>query len=172
VARVVQAPSMSAVFVTERRLTGSALKLHFRPMRINDIDLVAAIEAEVYDFPWGPQLLADCLTAHYACWVVEHRTEAVGYGILTVAAGEAHILNLGVPRRWWGRGIGTRLVKRLTDIARWYHAQSIYLEVRPSNEQAIKIYQREGFSEVGRRKGYYPARNGREDAVVMRRDLL
>ena len=145
--------------------------LHFRPMREPDLGRVASIEADLYEFPWGQSLLGECLRANYACWVVEHSNEIIGYGIVTIAAGEAHILSLGVDRSWWSRGFGTRLVKRLMDIARWYQAKTVFLEVRPSNQRAIALYQREGFIEIGLRKAYYPARDGREDAVVMTREL-
>lgn len=147
------------------------IKLHFRAMHEIDLAVVAAIEAEVYEFPWGRSLLADCMSASYSCWLVEHEAQVVGYGIVSVAAGEAHILNLGISHQWWGRGIGTRLVKRLMDIARWNEAKTVFLEVRPSNQRAVQLYLREGFIEMGLRKGYYPAHNGREDALVMTRDL-
>ncbi len=148
------------------------IKLNFRPMRELDLAVVAEIEAQVYEFPWGQPLLLECVKANYACWLVEHAEQIVGYGILTVSVGEAHILNLGIAQPWWGNRIGTRLVKRLMDIARWYQAKSIFLEVRPSNQRAIDLYAREGFIEVGLRRGYYPASNGREDAVVMTRELV
>jgi len=92
--------------------------------------------------------------------------------VLSVAAGEAHLLNVCVAPRLQGEGHGRRLMKRLIDLARWHQAQRIFLEVRPSNPRAIRLYHDLGFNEIGRRPNYYPARQGREDALVLALELL
>src|SRR5205814_4509695 len=99
-------------------------------------------------------------------------TEVIGYGVLTVAAGEAHVLNVCVAAAEQGNGQGTRLMRRLIDLARWHRAQRIFLEVRPSNARAVKLYHQLGFNEIGKRPNYYPAKRGREDALVMAMELL
>lgn len=96
----------------------------------------------------------------------------LGYGVLSAAAGEAHILNVCVAATHRGRGLGRLLVRRLLDLARWHRASQVFLEVRPSNPNAITLYHSEGFNEIGRRNNYYPARHGREDAIVMGLELL
>ena len=95
-----------------------------------------------------------------------------GYGILSVGAGEAHVLNLCVAAVWRSQGLGRYLLRRLLDIARWNGAERVFLEVRPSNPLAKTLYESAGFAEIGRRPRYYPARDGREDAIVMALDLL
>uniref|UniRef100_A0A0U1PBG9 [Ribosomal protein bS18]-alanine N-acetyltransferase n=1 Tax=Mizugakiibacter sediminis TaxID=1475481 RepID=A0A0U1PBG9_9GAMM len=99
-------------------------------------------------------------------------TRVIGYGILSVAAGEAHVLNVCVTPAEQGRGHGRRLLQRLIDLARWHGAERVFLEVRPSNAHAIAMYERAGFNEIGRRPNYYPAARGREDAIVMAMELL
>jgi len=144
----------------------------FRPMREEDVAAVVAIEAQAYPFPWTAGLFRDCLTAGYSAWVLEAGNGALqAYAILAVGADEAHLLNLCVDPSRQGRGHGRHLLRRMVDLARWHRAGRIFLEVRPSNPVAIALYRSEGFTEIGRRPGYYPARDGREDAVVMVLDL-
>ncbi len=148
-----------------------------RPMREADLDAVTAIEKRAYEFPWPPGIFRDCLRAGYGCWVLEMPGAAlhdgmIGYGVLSVAAGEAHLLNLCVVPEWQGEGHGQRLLRRLVELARWQRAERIFLEVRPSNPRALALYHRAGFNEIGRRPHYYPARRGREDALVLALELL
>jgi ribosomal-protein-alanine N-acetyltransferase len=138
-----------------------------RALRTQDLDAVAAMEADSYEFPWSRGIFADCLRAGHPCWVLWVRGEIAGYGILSIAAGEAHILNLCIGRDWRGLGLGRRLLLRLLDVIRWSGAERVFLEVRPSNPVAQKLYASIGFAEIGRRPRYYPARDGREDAIVM-----
>ena len=93
------------------------------------------------------------------------------YAILAIGADEAHLLNLCVVPRCQGRGFGRSLLRRMIELARWHHADRIFLEVRPSNPAAIALYASEGFSQIGRRPRYYPAKDGREDALVMALEL-
>lgn len=143
-----------------------------RPMKQADIDAVAAIENRAYVFPWTPGIFRDCLRAGHQCWVLEAGTQLLGYGVLSAAAGEAHILNICIAPEYQGRGHGRRLLRRLIDLARWHKAQQVFLEVRPSNPAAIALYRDEGFNEIGQRPNYYPAAKGREDAIVMALELL
>lgn len=139
----------------------------FRPMRGDDLEAVAAIESEVYEFPWTAGIFADCLRVGYACWVMELDGTLAGYGIVSSGAGEAHILNLCIAPEYQRQGHGRRLLSRLLDLSRWYRVNSIFLEVRPSNHRAIRMYEALGFACVGRRPNYYPAAQGREDALIM-----
>ena len=93
-------------------------------------------------------------------------------GVLSVAADEAHILNVCIDPGEQGHGHGRRLLRALVSIARGHGAQRVFLEVRPSNPHAIALYHDEGFNEIGRRPRYYPAHAGREDAIVMAMELL
>ncbi|WP_290889318.1 ribosomal protein S18-alanine N-acetyltransferase [Arenimonas sp.] len=143
-----------------------------RPMRQTDIETVSAIENRAYVFPWTPGIFRDCLRAGHHCWVLEAGSTLLGYGVLSAAAGEAHILNICIAPEYQGRGHGRRLLRRLVDLARWHQANQVFLEVRPSNPRAIQLYRDEGFNEIGQRPNYYPAEKGREDAIVMAMELL
>lgn len=141
-------------------------------MRQGDIEPVSEIEKRAYVFPWTPGIFRDCLRAGHQCWVLEGGANLLGYGVLSAAAGEAHILNICIAPEYQGRGHGRRLLRRMVDLARWHKAEQVFLEVRPSNPRAIQLYREEGFNEIGHRPNYYPAAKGREDAIVMALELL
>lgn len=143
-----------------------------RPMTEADVTAVMRIEVEAYPFPWTHTIFRDCLRAGYASWVLDAGGELLGYGVLSAAAGEAHVLNVCVNPRSQGEGHGRRLMRRLIDLARWHRAERIFLEVRPSNPHAIALYDSLGFNEIARRANYYPSASGREDAIVMALELL
>ncbi len=144
-----------------------------RPMRETDLEAVMCIEERAYPFPWTRGIFRDCMRADYAMWVQELDGALVGYGVLSVALDEAHVLNLCTAAQAEGRGLGRHMLRALLRIARAGGAQQVFLEVRPSNKRAIKLYDIAGFNEIGRRPRYYPApNNGREDAVVMAMELL
>jgi ribosomal-protein-alanine N-acetyltransferase len=144
----------------------------FRRLQVDDLDCVAAIEASAYEFPWSRTIFGDCLRAGYESVVLVQSEAIIGYGVLSSGASEAHILNVCVAPAEQGKGHGRRLVARLLDIARWHRSERVYLEVRPSNPHAITLYESIGFNEFGRRPNYYPAKKGREDALVMAMELL
>lgn len=143
-----------------------------RAMRETDLDTVLAIEQRAYPFPWTRGIFRDCLAAGYPAWILQEHGCPIGYAVLSVAADEAHILNICVTPERQGRGHGRRLLRSLVGLARDLGAARIFLEVRPSNPGAIALYQDEGFNEIGRRPRYYPARDGREDALVMAMELV
>lgn len=143
-----------------------------RPMREEDLDTIMPIELRAYAFPWTVGIFRDCLRADYPAWVLHLDGRIVGYFLLSIAAGEAHVLNVCVDPDFQGQGHGRRLLKSLLHIARGRGAQRVFLEVRPSNTGAIALYFDEGFNEIGRRPRYYPARDGREDALVMAMELF
>jgi [ribosomal protein S18]-alanine N-acetyltransferase len=159
---------MSAVSVEEAACGGGSL----RPMRDDDLDVVMDIERRAYPFPWTQGIFRDCLRADYPAWILHEAGQVIGYGVLSVAAGEAHVLNVCIAPEQQGRGLGRRLLRAMMRIARGHGAQRVFLEVRPSNPQAIALYHDEGFNEIGRRPRYYPAATGREDAIVMAIELL
>ena len=142
-----------------------------RPMRDGDLDAVMDIERRAYPFPWTRGIFRDCLRAGYPALVLVADGDVVGYGLLSVAAGEAHILNVCADPALPRQGHGRRLLRALLQQARGRGAQRVFLEVRPSNPAAIALYDAEGFNEIGRRPRYYPAASGREDAIVMALEL-
>ena len=138
-----------------------------RPMTLADLPSVACIEASAYRFPWSEQVFRSCLRAGYTCRVATEGDRVRGYGIVSLAANEAHLLNLCIDPAEHGRGWGGWLLRRLFGIARVRRAERMFLEVRPSNRPAVRLYEGHGFVHVGTRRGYYPATSGgREDARV------
>ena len=136
-------------------------------MTDKDIDKVMSIEQRAYSHPWTAGIFRDCMRVGYYCQVIVVDGEIVGYGVLTLGAGEAHVLNLCVDPDLQGRGLGRAMLEHLLDAARRLHADTVLLEVRPSNKAALHLYQAVGFSEVGVRNAYYPDHDGREDALIL-----
>ncbi|GLQ90410.1 ribosomal protein S18-alanine N-acetyltransferase [Dyella flagellata] len=141
--------------------------LEMRAMRREDLPRVSELEHASYDFPWSQGIFGDCLKAGHPSWVLCLDGDIIGYGILSTGAGEAHVLNVCIAPNQRGQGFGRHLMKRLLDIARWNGAERVFLEVRPSNPNAQALYASLGFHQIGRRPRYYPAHEGREDAIVM-----
>ena len=139
----------------------------YRKLNDADLDQVLSIENAVHLHPWTRGNFADSLDAGYHCWIAERDTQLVGYGVVMVGAGDAHLLNLSVSPHWQRNGVGRDLTHFFLKLARDYGAERMYLEVRPSNTAARALYASSGFEEVGIRRDYYPAGPGREDAVVM-----
>ena len=146
-------------------------EVSIRKMRHEDLPHVSDIERRSYDFPWSHGVFRDCLLAGYQCIVLERDGEVAGYGILSVAAGEAHILNLCVEPAWRSHGYGERLLDDMLFRARTASVREIFLEVRPSNANALALYQKKGFHQVANRPAYYQAQGGREDAAVLAKKL-
>ncbi|QBQ39618.1 ribosomal-protein-alanine N-acetyltransferase [Pseudoduganella plicata] len=145
-------------------------RLVYEPMAPGDLEEVVAIEQSVYPHPWTRTNFADSLKHGYQAWVLRNAArELMGYFLVMAVVDEAHLLNVAVASAWQGQGLGRFLLNQSVACARGLGMASMLLEVRPSNERALRIYRRYGFAEIGRRKGYYPAANGaREDAIVMR----
>jgi ribosomal-protein-alanine N-acetyltransferase len=137
------------------------------PMREADLGEVMAIESAIYSHPWTRGNFVDSLSAGYECRCLRNGGELIGYFVLMVAALEAHLLNLSIAEKHQRRGHGGALLRDTVDLARRLGARNVFLEVRPSNGGAQKLYTRFGFEKVGTRRGYYPAQAGREDAIVL-----
>jgi len=149
----------------------AAPEVVIRAMRGNDVAEVVAIERAAYQFPWSEGIFRDCLRVGYVCRVVTMSRQVMAYGVMSFGAGEAHILNLCVSDAYRCRGVGRRLLGSLIERATGAGMADAFLEVRPSNTAAIRLYLAFGFEQVGMRRGYYQAANGREDAAVLRRAL-
>jgi ribosomal-protein-alanine N-acetyltransferase len=137
-----------------------------------DVPVVVAIERSAYQFPWSEGIFRDCLRVGYVCRLIEVGTDIAGYGIMSIGAGEAHILNVCVGDDYRGRGLARQMLLYLIERARMAGMYEAFLEVRPTNIIAARLYHSLGFEQVGIRRGYYQATNGREDAAVLRRLLL
>jgi ribosomal-protein-alanine N-acetyltransferase len=142
-----------------------------RSMAHDDLPMVSDIERRSYEFPWSHGVFRDCLLAGYHCVVLERDGRVAGYGILSVAAGEAHILNLCVDPNYRSLGYGEQILDAILVQSRAANVREIFLEVRPSNVSALALYSKKGFHKVARRPAYYQATDGREDAAVLAKKL-
>lgn len=138
-----------------------------RRLSLEDLDRIHEIECQAYPFPWTRSIFEDCLNAGYACFGLQMGRELAGYTILSWAAGEAHLLNLCVHPDWQHRGYGALLLEYAIGHVAGLDCDTIFLEVRVSNERAAKLYKNRGFRVIGSRLSYYRAGDEREDAIVM-----
>ena len=138
-----------------------------RTMHQEDVPAIAALEQAAYEFPWSPGIFRDCLLAGYTACTLEGDGEVEGYAVMSVAAGEAHLLNICIAPHLRGNGTGRRLLQHMLQAARDAGAECVFLEVRPSNKDALRLYNAAGFEVIGVRHGYYRAVSGNEDAVVL-----
>jgi ribosomal-protein-alanine N-acetyltransferase len=148
-----------------------APEIAIRSMRAADVTDVVAIERSAYQFPWSEGIFRDCLRVGYVCRVMTVSRQVAAYGVMSFGAGEAHILNLCVAETHRCQGMGRRLLASLIERAAAAGMGEAFLEVRPSNTAAIRLYLSFGFAQVGMRRGYYQSPGGREDAAVLKRVL-
>lgn len=146
--------------------------MRYANMRLDDLDDVIKIESTVYTHPWSRGNFADALAAGNAAWVVRQYGALVGYCVVMMAPDDAHLLNISVAADAQHRGVGRGLLDWVAEQARVHGRPSVLLEVRVSNLRALRMYERAGFERIGMRRGYYPAFDGREDAIVMRKTLV
>jgi len=145
-------------------------ELTFRTMNNADLRQVMEIEVQAYSHPWTIGIFRDCVRGH-RCWVAMQNEAIVGYGVLMMAPGESHVLNICVKPDQQCKGIGRELLRMMMRESQQASVDMIILEVRRSNQSAIDLYDSEGFHELGVRRGYYPADNGREDAIILAKYL-
>jgi len=139
----------------------------FRPMVESDLDAIMQIEPHIYSHPWTRGNFSDSLKSEHSAWVLEHNEKIIGYALMMMVLDEAHLLNLSITKAYQKQGLGRYLLEQMIRIAQKQKAANMFLEVRSSNISAITLYENIGFNEMAIRRGYYPAQNGREDAVLM-----
>lgn len=139
----------------------------FRPMTEADLDAIMEIEPHIYSHPWSRGNFSDSLVSGYSAWVLLDGAKIIGYALMMMVLDESHLLNLSVAKVYQKQGLGRLLLEHMIAIAKKHAAANMFLEVRPSNISAIALYENIGFNEMAVRRGYYPAHNGREDAVLM-----
>lgn len=141
--------------------------LQYGPMALTDLKRVIEIESQVYTHPWTLGNFRDSIQAGHRCVMLTYGEMLIGYAVVLIAAEEAHLLNLTVAAQWQRKGHGRALLLHLVSSAVTDFVRSFFLEVRPSNAAAQALYASIGFKTIGTRRNYYPARAGREDAIVM-----
>ncbi len=139
----------------------------FRPMQVADLNAIMAIENVIYPHPWTRGNFSDSLAAGYSACVLWRDEKIIGYALMMLVLDEAHLLNLSIAKDSQKQGLGRCLLQYMLDLAKSRQAANVFLEVRISNHSAIALYENSGFNEMAIRRGYYPAANGREDAVLM-----
>lgn len=152
----------------------AALDTPCRIRRLAPADLpeILAIERAAYDYPWSEDIFRDCLRVGYRGFAaVDAHDRLMGYGLLSIAVTDAHVLNLCVGSPHRRKRVASRILRSMLEHARAQGADTLMLEVRVSNQDALKLYQNTGFERVGRRKRYYPASDGREDALLLSRPI-
>jgi ribosomal-protein-alanine N-acetyltransferase len=148
------------------------MQYQFRPMLLDDLDAVMAIEPHIYPYPWTRGNFSDSLSSGYSAWVLMNNDNIIGYALVMMVLDEAHLLNLSIAKAYQKQGLGRLLLEYMIQIAKKSHAANMFLEVRLSNVSAIALYENMGFNEMAIRRNYYPAdpklfKSGREDAVLM-----
>ena len=139
----------------------------FRPMTEDDVEEIMRIEPHIYSHPWSRGNFVDALRSGYASWVLLNERQMIGYSLMMMVLDEAQLLNLSIAKAYQKRGLGRLLLEHMIAVAKRQGAANMFLEVRPSNISAIALYENIGFNEMAIRRGYYPAQQGREDAVLM-----
>ncbi len=142
-----------------------------RTMHSADLKQVVNVEQKAYPHPWTIGIFRDCLRIGYNSWVMTLDETVIGYGIVMLSPGEAHILNICIDPDYQRKGLGRFLLHHLINKSNQTDIDMLLLEVRRSNVQAQQLYISEGFHELGVRKAYYPAGNGREDAIILAKYL-
>lgn len=150
--------------------TRAGFRLSFRPLDARDIASVMALESQVQTHPWRRSSYEDCLDGRHHCWLAEVDGELVGFVVVAWAGGDGELLNIAVAPQRQRQGVGECLLSLAVALVK-PRASMLFLEVRLSNRNAIQFYEREQFFEVGHRPNYYPSTRGREDALILARQL-
>lgn len=141
--------------------------VEMRTMNYSDLKQVVAVEKRAYPHPWTLGIFRDCLRVGHNAWVVTLDKAVIGYAIIMLSPGEAHILNICIDPEFQAKGLGRYLLRYLIKRSNQTDIDMVLLEVRRSNKNAQLLYLSEGFHELGVRKAYYPAQDGREDAIIL-----
>jgi [ribosomal protein S18]-alanine N-acetyltransferase len=142
------------------------------PMALSDVPAVGVIERRNYPMPWSDGIFRDCLKAGYLGFLMKQRETLIGYCMLQIGFEESHVLNLCVDSSHQRQGHARKLIAHMETVSVARQAQTMFLEVRPSNPRARHLYEMNGFNEISVRKDYYDTPTGREDAVVMAKALV
>ena len=142
-----------------------------RDMTASDIDAVLRIEQQAHAHPWTRGNFSDALASGYVCKVAELDGATMGYAVLMQGVDDAELLDIGIAVQHQRRGFGRAVLEEMLRLAHALGKQRVVLEVRASNGAAIRLYRALGFTQIGLRRAYYQADNGREDAILMERKL-
>ncbi len=139
----------------------------YREIGEADLADVVAIESEVHAYPWKLGHFKDALKAGYASLLMQWSDQTIGYAIVMIVLDEAHLLNVSIAKSFQRKGLGRQLMQQVIALGQTKACKDLFLEVRESNHAAIRLYESMGFNEMSIRRNYYPADDGREDAILM-----
>ena len=149
----------------------NSLVANFLDMEEHHIPDVLVIERDSYGYPWSEKIFYDCINNNYFCKVLVLDNKLIGYLITSIVQNECHIMNLCVKKEYRNFGYGKLILNELYDELIKLNCEVIFLECRPSNKPALKLYSTLGYNEIGKRRNYYPAPNGYEDAVILAKNV-
>ncbi len=140
-----------------------------REMHEDDLAEVIRLVSNASEFPWKPGNIIDSLNSSMDESFVlcdRHSGLILAYAVVHFVLDESHLLNISVLKKRQGEGLGTSFLQQLMLLVQSRNSQQMLLEVRASNAAAIRLYEKQGFNKLAVRKAYYPASNGREDALL------
>lgn len=137
------------------------------PLLIDELAQIMPIERACHEFPASEKLLGSCFSKRYRNFKLLHKGRVIGFYMTELVLDEMTLHNICVDPAYQGQGFGKILFEHFLQSARTHEVVQLWLEVRPSNVSAATLYQNNGFDVAGTRKDYYPAKNGREDALLM-----
>ena len=146
-------------------------KFRFETMQLTDLDAVYRLEVANYPVPWSKGVIKDCIQSDYQSVLLKQNQSIIGYAFLMVGFEECHLLNMCIDKHVQNQGLGRKLLQYLENICKYHQSTSFLLEVRKSNPIAHSLYSSFGFEQIGVRKNYYRTVDGREDAIVMIKQL-
>lgn len=141
-------------------------KPFIRMLRPEDLDTVMAIEQATSVNPWSRNIFNSCLE-RYQNYALTLNGKLIGFAVLMLADTECQLLNIAIDPAYHNQGYGSFFMNDLIQSARAERANDLFLEVRVTNQPAIKLYKKMGFTVIGERKDYYQTKTGREDAKVL-----
>lgn len=141
--------------------------MQFSEFKENDLSAIELIENEVHAYPWTRGNFLDSLKSNHTCLMMKVNDEIIGFSVIMFVLDECHLLNISIKKSMQKQGYGSHLLNEVIHRANLACSKTIYLEVRVSNQAAIRLYDKHGFNEMSIRKDYYRAKEGREDAVLM-----
>lgn len=143
----------------------------FRPLSASDLDAMVRVERDAHIEPWSREQLAESLHGRYFSGALWQQQQLLGFFIADTVIDESTLMNICIAPAWQGQGLGHRLLEHWLEECRQRRLAMAWLEVRVSNQAALRLYRTSGFAKTGRRKDYYRAGEGREDAIVMQKPL-
>jgi [ribosomal protein S18]-alanine N-acetyltransferase len=140
--------------------------IKFYKAKLDDLNAIVIIEKNIHLHPWSKQQFIDALNAGDFIFSLKSQSNLIAYAVLKPILDEIELLNIAVAKEYQGRGYGNVLLEKLIQKLSKQDYKKILLEVRESNARAISLYMNCHFKETGKRKGYYPCDDGKEDAIL------